>query len=155
MQPDSVQALARRGAQLATESPMADYIVEHFQRSSVGDGAEPYIPLCIAENSQLHDLVLPRLRAAAEVPERVLGYDAMIGAEEFRTQLGAFMGRTFLGRCFPPEQIAVMAGAGTVLENVFYALADPGDAVLVPTPSYAGFWTDLETRNGLSIVPVH
>lgn len=155
MQPDSAHGLSRRGAQLAMQSPMADYIVEHFERSSADDNAGAYTPLCIAENSLLHDLALPRLRAAADVPERVLGYDAMIGAEDFRTQLGAFMGRAFLGRCFPPEQIAVMAGAGTVLENVFYALADPGDAVLVPTPSYAGFWTDLETRNGLSIIPVH
>ena len=27
--------------------------------------------------------------------------------------------------------------------------------MLVPTPSYAGFWTDLETRNELHVVPVH
>ena len=32
--------------------------------------------------------------------------------------------------------------------------ADPGDGVLVPTPSYAGFWGDLEVRDGLTIVPV-
>ena len=64
------------------------------------------------------------------------------------------MGRMFLGRRFAPEQIAVLAGAGTVLENLFYALADPGDAILVPTPSYAGFWVDLETRADLNIVPV-
>ncbi|NNC74801.1 MAG: aminotransferase class I/II-fold pyridoxal phosphate-dependent enzyme, partial [Acidimicrobiia bacterium] len=32
---------------------------------------------------------------------------------------------------------------------------DPGDGVLVPTPSYAGFWADLETRDEITIVPVH
>ena len=53
------------------------------------------------------------------------------------------------------EQVAVLAGAGSVLEILFHALADPGDGVLVPTPSYAGFWPDLETRDELSIVPVH
>lgn len=163
MDPDLAQTLSRRGGQLAHQSPMADYIVEHFNRSMAEAAAsreamhpsEPYIPLCIAENSLLHDLVLPRIRAASDFPARGLCYDAMIGAEDFRSRLGAFMGRTFLGRTFPAEQIAVMAGAGTVLENVFYALADPGEAVLVPTPSYAGFWTDLETRNDLNVVPVH
>jgi 1-aminocyclopropane-1-carboxylate synthase len=53
------------------------------------------------------------------------------------------------------EQIAVLAGAGSVLEGLFHALGDPGDGVLVPTPSYAGFWPDLETRDELAIVPVH
>ncbi len=154
---------------------MAEYIVEHFARSSArprlaegeeGQGGNPpldrhgephrkdYVALCIAENRLMHDFVLPRLSPAAEAPERLLGYDDMVGAVEFREQLGAFMARTFLGRRFAPEEIAVLAGAGTILENVFYALADPGDAVLIPTPSYAGFWTDLETRNELQIVPV-
>ena len=65
------------------------------------------------------------------------------------------MGRTFLGREFPPHQISVLAGAGSVLEILFHVLADPGDGVLVPTPSYAGFWMDLELRDQLTIVPVH
>ena len=80
-------------------------------------------------------------------PASVLGYDAMTGSVRFREQLGRFMGRTFLGREFPPHQISVLAGAGSVLEILFHALADPGDGVLVPTPSYAGFWMDLELRD--------
>lgn len=159
MELESIGGLSRRGAQLAARSPMAEYIVEHFSRS--GPQAQPkqdtggYVALCIAENNLMSDLVLPRLTGCASPPMRALGYDAMVGAEEFRSQLALFMERAFLGRRFAPEQIAVLAGAGTVLENVFYALADPGDSVLVPTPSYAGFWTDLETRDELHIVPVH
>ena len=138
---------------------MAEYIVEHFARSGSSRHADGnpdgYIALCIAENRLTGDLLLPQLNPGATPPARVLGYDAMVGAVEFREQLAAFMARCILGRRFAPEQIAVVAGAGTVLENVFYALTDPGDAVLVPTPSYAGFWTDLETRDALNIVPVH
>ena len=48
----------------------------------------------------------------------------------------------------------MLAGAGAVLEILFHALADPGDGVLIPTPSYAGFWPDLETRDELHIIPV-
>ncbi|MEM1452189.1 MAG: aminotransferase class I/II-fold pyridoxal phosphate-dependent enzyme, partial [Planctomycetota bacterium] len=154
MRSPSSYGLSQRGAALAASSPLADYIVEHFARSGPG-ASKDYVPLCIAENGLVADLVLPHLRRAAEVPERVLGYDAMVGSHAFREQLAAFMERAFLGRRFAPEHIAALAGAGTVLENVFYALADPGDAVLVPTPSYAGFWTDLETRDGLTVVPVH
>ncbi len=159
MEPDSTGDLSRRGAQLAAHSPMAEYILEHRARSSSrwhpDSNPEGYVALCIAENKLMGDLVVPQLAPDSLPPSRVLDYDAMVGAEEFRTQLATFMGRTFLGRRFTPEQIAVLAGAGTVLENVFYALADPGDAVLVPTPSYAGFWADLEIRDELHIVPVH
>jgi aspartate/methionine/tyrosine aminotransferase len=100
-------------------------------------------------------MVADRLDRAPRVPANALGYDTMTGSLRFREQLGSFMSRTFLGREFGPEQISVLAGAGSVLEILFYALSDPGDGVLVPTPSYAGFWLDLELRNGLTIVPVH
>jgi len=40
-------------------------------------------------------------------------------------------------------------------EGFRQALADAGEGGLVPTPSYAGFWMDLETRDGLTMVPVH
>ncbi len=138
---------------------MAEYIVEHFTRAaqagSDGGDSPGYVPLCIAENSLLKGRVLERLEASVPAPARVLGYDSMVGSECFREQLSSFMARAFLGRRFSADQIAVLAGAGTVLEQVFYALGDPGDAVLVPTPSYAGFWTDLETRDELHVIPVH
>ena len=101
------------------------------------------------------ELVAGRLNEIPMVPSSVLAYDAMTGSVRFREQLGAFMGRTFLDQEFPPEQISVLAGAGSVLEILFHALGDPGDGVLVPTPSYAGFWMDLELRDQLKIVPVH
>lgn len=147
-----VDSLSRRGARLACDSPMPEYILEHFTRLG---GSEDYLGMCIAENKLMADLVLARLSELSTPPERVLGYDAMSGSGEFRKRLASFMAKRFLGREFDTSQIAVLAGAGTVLETAFYALADPGDAVLVPTPSYAGFWADLETRDELHIVPVH
>lgn len=159
MKPNSIDGLSRRGAQLVTQSPVPPYILEHQARSRErwhpDTSPEGYVALCIAENKLMGDFLVPRLAADSLPPPSVLGYDSMVGAEAFREQLAAFMGRTFLGRPFAPEQIAVSAGAGTILENLFYALADPGDAILVPTPSYAGFWVDLETRDDLHIVPVH
>ncbi len=151
--------LSRRGRRLVDTPPAAEYLREHFARSS--DPYDPiarpggYIPLCIAENALVADLLLPKMAACRDVAARALGYDAMTGSLDFRKQLARFMGRTFLGREPRPEQIAVLAGAGSVLEILFHALADPGDGVLVPTPSYAGFWPDLETRDELAIVPVH
>jgi len=152
--------LSLRAQNLLDHAPMPEYLHSHFDR--LEDRYDPeinpdgYIGLCIAENKQVWDLLRPRLIAPRpNLPHQAVCYDEMIGARHFREQLSKFMGRTFLGREFDPAQIAVLAGTGSVLEILFHNLADPGDSVLVPTPSYAGFWADLETRDELQIVPVH
>lgn len=151
--------ISKRGRRLLANPPRAEYIQEHYAR--VGEAWDPavnpdgYIPLCIAENKLTWDLLEPKMAECREVTQRAVGYDAMIGSLPFREELARFMGRTFLGRTMAPDQLAVLAGAGSVLELLFFAICDPGDGVLVPTPSYTGFWADLETRDELAIVPVH
>ena len=152
-------SLSRRARGMLAGQAAPGYLEAHSARSVNPyhpiRNPDGYIGLCVAENKLVADLVASRLGAVKSVPPEVLGYDAMTGARWFRRQLGRFMGRTFLGLEFPPERISVLAGAGSVLEILFHALGDPGDGVLVPTPSYAGFWLDLELRNRLAIVPVH
>lgn len=155
-----MRSLSQRGQRLLTDSPRSPYVVAHQQRDD--DRYDPvtnpdgYIGLCVAENKQVWDLIGPRLQAARpDLPAEAAGYDRMIGAGVFRSQLADFMERHIHGRRFEPDQIAVLAGAGTVLEILFHCLSDPEDAVLVPTPGYSGFWPDLETRDELTLVPVH
>jgi aspartate/methionine/tyrosine aminotransferase len=144
-------SLSTRGQALVDRPPTPEYLREHFARSNAPD----YVPLCVAENKLVIDLLLEKVGEHANPPASVLGYGDMHGAKEFRAALAGFLGRRVLGRTPTPEQLVVLAGAGTILESLFYVIADPGDAVLIPTPSYSGFWLDLETRDALSIVPVH
>ncbi len=137
---------------------MEEYLVAHFERvDDLWSPANPdgYIPMAIAENKLVWDLLEPRLTAPRAVPQSALEYDDMIGSRRLRSQVAAFVGERIVGRMVAPEQVAVLGGSGSVLELLFYAIADPGESVLVPTPSYTGFWADLETRNELHIVPVH
>ena len=139
---------------------MPDYLHAHFDRLDDHYDAETnpdgYIGVCVAENKLVWDLLRPKFTATRpSLPHDAICYDEMIGSRSFRKQLSAFMGKAFLKREFDPAHIAVMAGTGSVLEILFHNIADSGDAVLVPTPSYAGFWADLETRDELHIVPVH
>jgi aspartate/methionine/tyrosine aminotransferase len=145
-----VAGLSRRGQTLIDRPPLAIYIREHFSRAA----DERYVGLCIAENRRMTARLLECIDRYRDVPAHAVGYDAMIGNADFRTNLAAFMSRSFLGRTVTAAHVAVLAGAGSVLEQLFYTIADPGDAVLVPTPSYAGFWADLETRDELHVVPV-
>ncbi|NNC93526.1 MAG: aminotransferase class I/II-fold pyridoxal phosphate-dependent enzyme [Acidimicrobiia bacterium] len=151
--------LSRRGANLVGNRPTPAYVEAHYDL--VDDSWDPesnldgYVSMCIAENKLVWDLLAPKMATSRDVPARVTGYDAMIGAWSFRQALAQFLGSNLLGRGVDPEHVITLAGAGSVLETLFYAIADPGEGVLVPTPSYAGFWLDLEVRDGLHIVPVH
>jgi aspartate/methionine/tyrosine aminotransferase len=151
--------LSRRAQKMLADQFIPEYLIRQGEGSRdpyhPENNPDGYIGLCVAENKLVADLVADRLAEVGTVPTSVLGYDAMTGSLRFRRKLGAFMGRTFLERVFPPDQISVLAGAGSVLEILFYALAGPGDGVLVPTPSYAGFWLDLEVRDGLTVIPIH
>lgn len=148
--------LSERAGALLRQPPMPAYLDEHFARRAAGFDAHgrSYIPLCVAENRLVFDLLAPRANAVRRVGAETFAYDDMTGSAALKRALGHTLGRTFLGRTPPAEELVVLNGAGSILELLFYALADPGDAVLVPTPSYAGFWADLETRNGLHILQV-
>lgn len=152
--------LSARGRALVDSAPMPQYLHTHFdlQEDAYDRATNPdgYIGLCIAENKTVWPLVRDRMSAPLpDLPHSAICYDDMVGCLDFRTRLADFLGERVFGRRFDPDQIAVLAGAGSVLEILFHCIADAGDAVLVPTPSYSGFWADLETRDELTIVPVH
>jgi aspartate/methionine/tyrosine aminotransferase len=153
------RGLSRRAQGLLEGPSIPEYLQRHSE--CLIDPCDPdtnpdgYIGLCEAENRLVAETVAERLDRVPTVPPSTLFYDTMTGAARFREQLASFMGRSFLGHEFDPRQISVLAGAGSVLDFLFQALGDPEDGVLVPTPSYAGFWMDLELRAGLTIVPVH
>ena len=147
--------LSARGRQLAANPPLPMYLHEHFrrleERSSSGNN---YVGLCVAENKLVHDLLDEQIARCRTPPGDALGYGPMIGSLDFRQALARFLSRSVMGRPVKAEHVVVLAGAGAVLETVFYCIAGPGDGVLIPTPSYAGFWADLQTRNQVRIVPV-
>ncbi len=150
--------LSRRGRKLVDQPLMGEYLLEHFARrdDSYNPISNPdgYIALCLAENKLVWDLLRPKMLESRDIPQSAICYDDMIGSAQFRAQVATFMGRTFMGRTVDPEHVIVLAGGGSILECLFYVIGDTGDGVLVPTPSYSGFWPDLEGRDGLKIVPV-
>ena len=133
-----------------TGGGFAPYIDAHHERR----GQPGYTCLAIAENLQVFDLLRPKLEAFPPLDPNVAAYDDPAGRAPLREAIADLLGRELFGRDIDPDHVRVLAGASGVLDALGHALGDPGDAVLVPTPSYAGFWPDLQVRPGLRIVEV-
>ncbi|KAI3468688.1 hypothetical protein Pfo_025351 [Paulownia fortunei] len=82
-------------------------------------------------------------------------YQDYHGLPEFRNAVARFMERVRGNRVrFDPDRIVMSGGATGAQETLAFCLADPGDALLVPTPYYPGNDRDLTWRTGIQLLPV-
>ena len=146
---------SERARDLLASSTHAPHVTEHLARTAPGCEVGDYVCLAIAENRLMADVMSEKADAARTVPARSLTYDDMFGSPAFRDAVARTVSERITGHPVDAGHVIPMAGAGSVIEALGWTLVDPGGGVLIPTPSYAGYWTDLGTRIGVHAIPAH
>lgn len=156
--------LSRRGvAATAPSLPYLELFVAGLQRpydaSTRPDGV---ISMVIAENRLVAGAIEAALRrAAAEMPadRTIAGYDDMCGRHGLRSAMLDMVARTFLRGRVPRSALqerclVASSGCGALIGHLAMVLGDPGQSVLLPTPTYASLYNDFQTLAGLVVVDV-
>ncbi|GFO28456.1 1-aminocyclopropane-1-carboxylate synthase-like 1, partial [Plakobranchus ocellatus] len=115
------------------------------------------IPFGLAENKIGIDVLFPQLEAIASRPDErhFYNYSKMTGEDSFRLSLKKFLEHEF----HPLHELDVNTlfvtnGVTAILENLAFALAQPGEYFMVVRPYYYRLYLDFFERAGVKILPV-
>jgi len=147
--------LSDRATAALDRTDVPDYLLEHVARTTSLDAEvrDGYTCLAVAENKLMWDYLHTKANTVRNVEATAFGYAEHWGRASFREAISEFGSTQLWHERIDPEAVVTMAGAGATLEATFSALCNAGEGVLIPTPSYAGYWLDIESRIGLHGIP--
>eukprot|EP01028_Stygiella_incarcerata_P005813 TRINITY_DN2412_c1_g1_i1.p1 TRINITY_DN2412_c1_g1~~TRINITY_DN2412_c1_g1_i1.p1 ORF type:complete len:450 (-),score=109.99 TRINITY_DN2412_c1_g1_i1:30-1379(-) len=162
-EPFGLHSLSSRGKSLLS-CPHPEYITTSFTLSTT-DAFHPtsnphgFISLAIAENAHMWDLLGAKLfdvTSKIPPPADIAGYAPQPGLLVFRQALAHVFEKYIFQSESPvdPSRIVTAAGVTPLVDALAYVLSEPnaGEAVLIPTPSYAGFDFEATTRAHANLV---
>jgi aspartate/methionine/tyrosine aminotransferase len=81
--------------------------------------------------------------------------DGPSGSKHLRDILATFFNEYFQPvQDVNPSQLMITNGVTSAIEHVAWAIADPGDGILLGRPYYRAFLPDISLRTGVKVVPV-
>ena len=116
------------------------------------------VSLCVAENALSGQLVASRLAAVAGAAAQTggqLGYDDMRGRHCLRRAFSALAERLITrGARVDPARLCIAGGCGALIQHLAFLLADPGDCMLLATPTYGMLFNDVGVLAGIQVEDV-
>ncbi|KAK8946191.1 putative aminotransferase ACS12 [Platanthera guangdongensis] len=84
--------------------------------------------------------------------ETYLQYDGLM---DLKIAVADFMGQVLQGSVsFSPSQMVLTAGAASAIETLCFCLADPGQAILVPSPYDSEYEMNIKWRTSVDVIAV-
>ncbi len=150
---NELSTLSSGGRSLASNPARIDF--EIFAEASQNlycplTNQEGTFPLNIAENSISTSLIKDKLTSIIQqsiMPDWVMKYTDPKGNPQIREDVAKFM-EAHLCKCpIESDSIAFSAGASAIIEISSFVLADSGDVVVIPAPSYPMYTNDMGVKS--------
>ncbi|KAG0206085.1 hypothetical protein BGX28_002444 [Mortierella sp. GBA30] len=116
------------------------------------------VNLGVAENQLMTAELRDIMKSVDHVDPKLFGYgESPSGSKVLRTHFAD----NIFNRYFDPQervladQIVLSAGCSATVDNFTFSVCDPGDGILITTPYYGGFNTDIEAKSKAKVIPVH
>jgi len=121
------------------------------------DNPSGYISLGLAENSLMHADLLQHVQKQFSLPENACTYgDGFTGSRRLKLAIARLLNRS-LNPITPLEadHILVTNGCSSALEQLAWAIANPGEGFLLGRPYYTRLNMDPSLRAGAKVIPVN
>lgn len=108
------------------------------------DNPDGYLVMLIAESKLMWKEMarkLEQVQASKPLPAWIFNYGDMGGQITFKKTMASMMQR-WIHAPVNPQYLRFQVGAGSILDQISYILADVDDGVLVPGPGYPAFVSD-------------
>jgi aspartate/methionine/tyrosine aminotransferase len=156
---NSIRSISSRGAAAVGLLPTYLSDARNVQRYHKDNNPNGALQLGVAENLLMEDWLLPALNNnMPDLSADAIYYQTTHGRLGLRTAFRDYMYDLLeldsTKITLDTDGLIVGAGCNAVLENLCFVLADPGDAILIPTPYYAAFEFDTAARAQLYVQPV-
>ncbi|KAG0284236.1 hypothetical protein BGZ96_011378 [Linnemannia gamsii] len=116
------------------------------------------INLGVAEN-QLMTAELRNIFSSVDTADpKLFGYgESPSGSTLLRSHFANNVFNQFFKPCDPVtgEQMVLTAGCSATVDNFTFCVCDPGDGILITTPFYGGFNTDIMVKSKAKVIAVH
>jgi aspartate/methionine/tyrosine aminotransferase len=115
-----------------------------------------FVNVGVAENVLMHDHLLSFINRKLDLPAKILTYhDGPTGSVRLKQAISAFINKHFHPlKAVDSSHLCVTNGVSSAIEHLSWAIADPGEGILLGRPYYGTFIPDLSLRPGATVVPV-
>ena len=154
--PATTSSLSSRGARAAEATSRPDQDAFHEAQQNVyhvTDNPDGAITLNVAENVlgwAALKLKIDEITTDLPLPDWIAKYTHFAGHPDVRRAVAAFMTRHLTGSRIDPDLLVLTAGAMSAIDISAHVLGDPGDVVVIPSPSYPVYTHDLGIRAELN-----